>query len=497
MKENAMHPAFHPFPRSTRRDFLAGATSGAALLMGGCGLFSRKGESAAALPVPDPGRELKVAVIGAGGQGVFDWQAVCQVGDRIAALCDVDESAMASAKKELTERFGQTDIHLYKDFRILFEKETDLDAVFIATPDHSHAVQIAWALHRKIPVYVEPPLVRTLGELDAIGRIARKSQTPLWQGLTNRTESAFRKALACLEAGLLGTPTAIHAWTANPLWPQGIPRPAGNDPIPDGFDWDLWLGPAPVRPYAAKAYHRFTWRGWCDFGTGALGDQGPALLNLPFKVFPLSAPETVQCMTPPSAHPESYPMASHLHYTFRLPKGGWFKGAPLTLDWYDGGLRPPIAQEGEQGDAVSGQVIEPLREFSNGRLPSQGCLLLGTGGAWLMGDAQGRRHAVMLNGDRAFVALDRHPACASFQRSARVIPLQKTFLNMIRLGRADRILTNTPTALMETILSGCVAQQVEGRLHFKGGSTPFKSHRHANACANQPMREGWSFDILE
>ena len=487
-----------PVPHTTRRGFLRDAAGSATLLLlEWCRHTSGTTAAQNTVVQPDPRRRLNVAVIGAGGQGVFDWQMVCQIGDRVTALCDVDESVAQSTRKELVERYGQTDIRIYKDFRILFEKETDLDAVFIATPDHSHAVQTAWALHRKIPVYVEPPIVRTLGELDTVGRLADAGKTPLWQGLTNRTERAFRKAYACLETGLLGNLTAIHAWTSNPLWPQGIPRPAGNDPIPNGFDWDLWLGPAPERPYVDKAYHRFTWRGWCDFGTGALGDQGPSLLNLPFLLFPLPAPETVECLTPLSASPESFPMASHLRYTFKMPSSAWFSSPRVTLDWYDGGQLPPMAETGDSADDIYVRAVSTLCDRNNGRLPPQGCLLIGTNGAWFMGDAQGRRHALMLKEDAGFIDQESHPACASFALSSRIIPLQKTFLNMIRLRRADRMPSNYSRPLMKTILSGCVAQRVEGVLRFKDGKTPFKGNRIANAYANPPMRDGWSLDHLE
>lgn len=362
----------------------------------------------------------------------------------------------------------------------MFESEPHLDAVFIATPDHVHALQAGWALNKRIPVYLEPPVCRTLGELRELSDRAKSSGAAFWQGIDNRTGSAFRRALACLESGVIGELHHVYAWTSSPLWPQGVSRPAGSDPIPPGLSWEHWIGPAPFRPYKAYVYHRAAWRGWCDFGTGALGACGPRLLNLLFQAFPLESPGEIESLAPVSPSKETFPRASHLRFTFPGSFSFWGKSrGEVVLDWYDGGLLPETAWR---------QAIWKSRPK---HFPAEGLLLVGDQGAWLMADAAGRHHFFSTIKKNQFIPMEHHPACARIPLTRKAYSLQRTFLEMIRMKRMDTMLTNISHEMMETLLTGCVAQRTGENLRWRSWRGSFAGAPKANALVSCPARKGW------
>ncbi|MBO4288340.1 MAG: Gfo/Idh/MocA family oxidoreductase [Kiritimatiellae bacterium] len=465
-----------------RREFLESAALAA--LAGGC-LSRRRGTHAPAeQETPDVSRRepLRVAVIGAGGQGFINVQRICATGDEIVALCDVDETALASALDFLASRRG---IRTYRDFRVLFERERDLDAVFIATPDHGHALQVQWALERKIPVYVEPPLARTLAETRRLHTLARAARVPLWLGIQGRTAKEFHRAEKCLATGMLGNLHTVTAWTNRPVWPQGIQRPEGTDPIPASLDWNLWLGSAPVRPYREGFYHAFNWRGWRDFGTGALGDSGCHLFLLPFTAAKIPPPSSVACLQG-SVAGESYPRATHVRFNCAGKKRGWFRRKQtlgVTIDWYDGGLKP----EGESFAKVAAAF--------NGKFPASGCLLQGENGIWLSAGLDGREQWLALGNETQLRQVEMHPACREITGGTRNIPLQRVFLNALRMKMDDILADGCPVAMLETILCGCVAQQMDTDipLFWNTGENRFEKNfaNFANAFVDQPLREGW------
>ena len=349
-----------------RRDFLELAAA-ATVAVGGC-RHAKVTTPGAAQSVVSRGK-LRVAVIGVGGQGVTNWRAIRDGGDRIVALCDVDETNLRTAQKELTRK--QRELNVYRDFRVMLDKERDLDAVFICTPDHGHAVQAKWALERNIPVYIEPPLAHTVAGVRQIHALAQEKQLPLWMGVQNRMTRESRRAANCLDTGIIGRIRSIVAWTSHPLWQQGIPRPDGTDPIPDTLDWDLWLGPAQSCPFKANVYHPYNWRGWCAFGTGALGEAGTSLLQLPFEMLDIPPLTQVQCVKG-NCEGDSYPKSTHLRFTFQRAKKGWFskRPEPITLDWHDGNDLPDFSAFsmgfsaflflGTTGSVSARAIVQPL-----------------------------------------------------------------------------------------------------------------------------------------
>ena len=458
----------------TRRAFLrsAGAVCGAAA-SGGCLGLLRPGAPVSRRRVPAD--RLNIGVIGVGGRGAANWGAAYRSGENIAALCDVDEPALLAGREEVAERCAG--VRLYKDFRVLFETEKGLDAVFISTPDHMHGVQAAWAMERGCHVYIETPLVRTLRELREIQTRARTVGVVAQMGNQGSAADEFRRAVEAVGAGVIGEVTEAHVWTTRPVWPQGMNRPEGSDPVPATLDWDLWLGGAPARPYKDKAYHRFNWRGWHDFGTGALGDGGGHLLNLPFRALALDAAVAVEAVESSERFAETYGKASQVKFEFAA-RG---RRPAVALFWYDGGSKPPAG-------------LMPQAVVALGRVPDAGCLLIGKKGIWLTTDDLGKCHYLALQGEARAVDAEKHEACAAVPVTLpRVKGQQQEFLDAVRNGRQPYSEMRHAAPLMESLLAGCVAQRVAGRLEWNSRKCRFTNHEGANGLVTPGFREGWNY----
>ncbi|HVL39146.1 MAG TPA: Gfo/Idh/MocA family oxidoreductase [Fimbriimonadaceae bacterium] len=283
---------------------------------------------------------IRFAIVGVGGRGEANLRSAAQHGD-IVALCDIDAERRAKALVEFP------DAATFEDFRRMLDAmRGQIDAVVVSTPDHTHAPAAAMAMHYGKHVYVEKPLTRTIGEARRLAEIAARNRVITQMGNQGTSHPALRKAVAVLQTGVYGYPREIHCWTnrAGGWWPQGVERPAPGTK-PRTVDFDLWLGPSPERPYAA-GYHPFAWRGWWDFGSGALGDIGCHCMNLPFMAFDLRDPLTIQAET--SGHnKDSFPAWSIVTYEFG-PRGS---RPPTRMIWYDGGKKPsPELVNGEPLD---------------------------------------------------------------------------------------------------------------------------------------------------
>lgn len=269
-------------------------------------------------------------MIGIGGRGGAHLGPAAEHGE-IVALCDVD--AEVRSKTMLDYPSAAT----FNDFRKMFDAMSDqIDAVVVATPDHMHAVAAAAAMRRGKHVYCEKPLTRTILEARTLGRLAKEHGLMTQMGNQGTAGDNLRKVAALVKKGTFGKVKEVHCWTnrAGGWWPQGVDRPAPSV-APKTIDWNVWLGPAPFRPYA-EGYHPFAWRGWWDFGAGALGDIGCHCMNLPFMALDLRDPVAVTAKT--SGHNrDSFPAWSVITYEF--PKRG--DRDAVTLTWYDGGKLPP------------------------------------------------------------------------------------------------------------------------------------------------------------
>ena len=322
-----------PASRISRRSFLttaaalAGATSGRKVLAGS-GLAPRRLQ---------PSDRVALAVVGAGGRGADNIRDAVAAGAQIVALCDCDEQNAAAS-------FAQyPDARKYRDWRRLLDTEKAIDAVLVATPDHNHAIVSIAAMKLGKHVYCEKPLARSIWEVRQMAATATASRVATQMGTQGHAYEGTRRAVEVMRAGLLGEVTELHVWTDRPAgwWPQGVLRPADTPPVPATLDWDVWLGPAPERPYN-PAYVPFKWRGFWDFGTGAIGDMGIHNLDTAFWGLELGTPTRVavrEC-SPGMNSPETKdtaPLWSIMDLEF--PARGSRPAVKMT--WYDGGKLPP------------------------------------------------------------------------------------------------------------------------------------------------------------
>jgi predicted dehydrogenase len=286
-----------------------------------------------------PSEKLNIAGIGVGGRGGSVLQGVQS--QNIVVLCDVDWRNAAGAFRRYPNA------KKYRDFRRMLDKEAkNIDAVTVATPDHIHAVASMAAIKRGKHVYCEKPLTHSVYEARMMAQAAREHKVATQMGNQGQASEETRLMCEYVWDGALGPVREVHVWTDRPLrglhdvyWPQGVDRPKETPPVPETLDWDLWLGPAPERPYH-PCYVPFNWRGWWDFGTGALGDIGCHSIDPAFRALKLGHPTSVEAACT-LVNKETYPVASTVHYQF--PARGDMP--PVKLTWYDGGLRPPRPDE--------------------------------------------------------------------------------------------------------------------------------------------------------
>ncbi len=327
-----------------RRFFMATIAGG---MLAACTTLPKKGKVPFAKIHTSPNDRLNIAGIGIGGMGGSNLKA-CE-SENIVALCDVDSKYAAKT----FARYPQA--KRYTDFRVMLEKQDDIDAVIVATPDHTHAVIAMAAMQLGKHVYVQKPLTRTVYEARKLTETARKYKVATQMGNQGRSGEGIRLITEWIADGAIGDVHEVQTWTNRPIWPQGLKRPKKTPRIPKYLDWDLFLGPAPDRPYH-PAYHPWNWRAWWDFGTGALGDMACHIVDPVFMALNLGYPTAVEASATP-VNNESAPHASIVRYTF--PARGSMP--PVKLTWWDGGLMPPRPKELEpgrrMGDAGGGVIF--------------------------------------------------------------------------------------------------------------------------------------------
>jgi predicted dehydrogenase len=340
----------------SRRALLKGAVSVAALM-------SMRGHLAAqtdSIRTPRqlaPGEKLNIACVGCGGKGETDVQAVSA--ENIVALCDVDWSRA----KKIAELFPN--VPKFQDYRVMLrEMDEQIDAVTVTVPDHMHYPIAKMAIEMGKHVYVQKPLTHTVWEARQLAELARRHKVATQMGNQGQAAEGVRVLCEYVWAGAIGPVREVHVWTDRPIWPQGIARPK-EAPVPPTLDWNLWLGIAPERPYS-PAYHPFKWRGFLEFGTGALGDIGCHSFAPIARALKLGAPTSVEAVSSPLTK-ETYPVASIVRYHFSA-RG---EMPPVKLVWYDGGLKPE-RPEGLEDERVLGEggtiYIGDKGVIYNGRL---------------------------------------------------------------------------------------------------------------------------------
>ncbi len=418
---------------------------------------------------PAPSDRIVLAGVGVGGVGFGQLQACDRAGFQVAVLCDVDD---AYAKKA-HNRWPQA--RRYRDFREMLQAEGDkIDAVYCGTPDHTHAVISMAALRRKKHVCCVKPLTRTVYECRAVAQAAREAKVATQVTASPNTSDAACRTCELIWAGAIGPVREVHVWSNRPLWPQGMDRPPGQDPVPATLDWDLWIGPAPMRPFksvwpegsleikqvAARAskgvYHPWNFRGWWDFGTGALGDMGCHHLNTPFRALKLKHPVSVSASST-RVLPETAPLGAIVTYEFPAREGM----PPVRVVWYDGGLRPPY-----------------FAELEGRPMPGEGTLYVGDEGKMLGSN--------ILPAARA----------KKFDSVAKTLPRRSgtwgEWFDACRGGEPAGCNFDWAGPLTEFVLLGNIAIRTGKRLAWNGPEGKFTSDASANKFLQEPYRTGWT-----
>jgi predicted dehydrogenase len=267
---------------------------------------------------------LNVACIGVGGKGAGEVRDLAATGSNIVALCDVDEERGARMFKQFP------DAKRFTDFRVMLEQQKDIDAVTVSTPDHTHATASVMAMKLGKHVYCQKPLTHSIHEARVMAETALKHKVATQMGNQAHAGEPIRRAVELVRAGVIGPVHEVHCWTNRPIWPQGIASRLPAQPVPSTLDWDLWLGPAPQRDYN-EGYVPFNWRGWWDFGTGALGDMACHIMDMPYWALDLGAPTSVEAQSE-GGTAESPPWWATITYEF--PARG--QQPPVKFVWHDG-----------------------------------------------------------------------------------------------------------------------------------------------------------------
>lgn len=450
----------------TRRSFLGTATAAASGLMivprHVLGADQKSGRKA-------PSDTLNIGCVGVMGKGFSDIQSVS--GENVVALCDVDDELMArflgSDRHEPRRKAMYDKARKYRDFRIMLEREKGLDAVVVSTPDHTHAVIAMAAINLGKHVFVQKPLTRTIKESRLLAEAAKKTGVVTQMGNQGHAKEGARLICEWIWDGAIGDVREVHTWTNRPIWPQGVEAPKEIPSCPATLDWDLWLGPAPFRPYH-PAYHPFSWRGLWDFGTGALGDMGAHIIDHPFRALKLGHPVTVQASS--TKFTKDYaPVAEIVTYEFPEREGL----VPVKLIWYDGGLMPPRPPE-----------LEPGR---------------------MMGDDGG---GVLFRGDKGLLMCSTYgenprlvpeTAMREYKRPEKTIPrspgIAEEWIEAIKAGEKSTTDFSYSGPLTEVMLLANAAVRVQDRntvLQWDGEKMEFTNVPEANEFLHAPYRPGWS-----
>ena len=432
-----------------------------------------------------PSDTVNVAVVGyVHGMGTSNLTAVAK-SDNIVALCDCDTSEAAKAalvRNGIAEKYPKA--VMYQDFRKMLEKQKDIDGVVVATPDHNHAVVAMAAMQLGKHVYVQKPLTRTIWEARMLTEAARKYKVVSQMGNQGHSGEGLRLMQEWVAAGAIGPIREVHCWTNRPIWPQGYPRPTDTPPVPEGLDWDLWIGPSPMRAYN-PAYHPFSWRAWQDFGAGAMGDMACHVMDAACTILKLGTPSSIVATEAFNViqvagqtgwqaskrvdYNDSYPPASVIHVSF--PARG--EMPPVKLHWYDGGILPERPDE-----------LEPER-----KLPESGTIFVGDKGKMMC--------ETYSEGPR----LIPETAMTAFTRPPKTLPRvpdgaqghEKNWLDAIRTHGQATSNFDYAGPFTEVVLLGNVALRFPGqRLMWDGANMQVTNVPEANQFVKPEFRTGWS-----
>ncbi len=439
---------------SSRRSFLKKTATGAAAF----------GFQVVPSTVWGANERLHVGSIGIGGKGAGDVRDIAAAGAEIVSLCDVDERRRG---KNMTEAFPKASF--YKDFRMMLDKEgKHLDAVSVSTPDHLHCHAAVWAMRMGKHVYVQKPMAHSIWEARLMAQVAKEQGVATQMGNQAHAGEPIRRAVELIRAGLIGKVKEVHTWTNRPIWPQGMSTMPKARPIPNSLDWYLWLGPAPDRPYH-PSYCPFNWRGWWDFGTGALGDMGCHIMDMPFWALDLKHPVSVEAESEGNTY-LSGPISSVI--TYRFPAGKY--SHELDFKWYDGSkehrrMPPPHVFEGTQFDPDSAKKVD--------------CILIGDKGKFLF----------QRGTTRWFVyPEDRLESFEESPQTVRRVPNEDVeWVEACKGGPAALSNFDHSGPFTETVLLGNLAIRLGKKIAWDGPNMRALNAPEADQLIRRPYRRGW------
>ena len=434
--------------KSTRRDFLQQSTAlGAAWWVGNQVAYTQE---------KSPIEQINFACIGVGGKGGSDSDDAGRHGN-IVAICDVDENSLKRKKA----RFPKAKV--YNDYRKMFDEMADeIDAVTVSTPDHSHAPAAAMALRNGKHTFCQKPLTWSVHEARTLRELAAEKGVATQMGNQGTSQTGLREAVEIIRSGAIGDVSEVHVWTNRPIWPQGTGRPEGSMEVPKNVHWDLFLGPAPERPYHS-AYHPFKWRGWLDFGTGALGDMACHTANMAVMALDLFDPQTVQAESSGIVENETYPKWAQIEFEFgkrgNLP--------PCKMFWYDGGKKP-------QSDYLIGQ-----------KQANSGSLIIGSKGALYSPNDYGAAYVLLPK--------ENYEGYKKPEPSLPRSPGHFTeYANAIKGGPAAMSNFNYAARLTETILLGNAALRTGKKLEWDAENLKFTNIDNSDSLTRREYRSGWT-----
>lgn len=405
--------------------------------------------------------KLNIAIIGAGKGGVGGVLNLPRVSsENIVAICDIDHQYAGPSLEKYPEA------RRWIDYRRMFDGQKNIDAVVVSTPDHSHALISIAAMRRGKHVYCEKPLARTIGEVRQMRKVAAENKVATQMGNHGTYEPSFRRAVEMIRSGAIGTVTEVHTWSDRPLdyWKQSIPRPTATPPIPPHVHWDLFLGPAPERPYH-PIYHPFTWRGWWDFGTGVLGDIICHTANLAYMALDLTYPNRISTRSE-GLMPETAPKWAEMIFTF--PARG--AAPPVTVTWYESGRLPPA-------------------ELALGHaLPTNGSLLIGDRGRLLTTDMYCAHYKLLPEAD----FIDYQPPAPSLPRAR--LGHHQEWIDAAKTGTATMANFEYSGRLTEAFLAGNVALRAQQSLDWDGEKMRAANCPDADQFIHPDYRKGWELE---
>jgi hypothetical protein len=452
--------------------------------------------------------KLNIAAIGAMGKGQSDTDHCAE--ENIVALCDVDSARCApQLAKYPNAKFHQ-------DFRKMFdEMGKGIDAVTVSTPDHFHAIAASHAMRLGKHVYCQKPLVQTIHEARYLRNLARSTGVVTQMGNQGSAADGLRRTVECVHAGVIGQVREVYVWTNRPVWPQGLDRPAGSDPVPKTLDWDIWLGPAAARPYKKSAYHSFNWRGWLDFGTGALGDMACHTVNMPFRSLGLSYPTEIEATAITPMNRETYPLASKIRFQFPARKikvpavhPTFFNRTdtlaldPVTLWWFDGGQPVPGQPGKHDGTNKPPRDLTADIEAFRGEVPGSGCLLVGDKGKIFSPDDYGADFFIKLNDEKKFSHFKKHEVITAVKESIPRVAAKgdndyrhhREWIEAIKAGNPEDCYSRFAVGaqLTEIMLLGCVSLRVGKKLEWDGPNMVVTNAPEAAQFIKRTNRAPWA-----